>query len=770
VPVSVAGQGAGEPVFVTLAAVDDGVLGLTGFHAPDPVDHYLGKRRLGVDIRDLYGELIDPSGAVRGTVRSGGDGELSARQLANLPKRNTRVVSLFSGIVAVGPDGRAEIPLDLPAFNGRLRLMAVAWSPTKVGGAEETVVVRAPLVAELSLPLYLAPGDTADLVLGLHNLDGPAGDYQVALQADGAVAIDGAASAFEVALAAGAEERRPIVLRAVEPGEGRLSLEVTGPGGARLVRDWSVSVRPAAPLDVNRLTAAIAPGASLTLDWAVAEGLFRDTARVDLRVNSVPEIDVAGVVGSLARDPYSFTQNAVSRAVAPLYFGEVAQSLGLGDTEARARELAEAVTDILARQVPRGAFAPYWLYWDERQEEWLGAYALDILTRVREQGVAVPELSYRRGTRWLTRYLSQDPGDDHGLAVQAYAYYVLARAGDMDAGRARRFFEAHGEFLPTALARAQIGAALARLGDLAAAKAAFDSLQGGKGGLLSLVASRDVGSPYDYRSELREQAAVVTMMAESRVVAPQDITGLAARVAREVAEAERLSAQEMAWLLLMAHALEDLAVPIAISVDGQPVPASGTGPYAASFGGEEPDGALATIRNEGENPVYVAASATGNPTGPFPAQANGFTIERRIVDRFGNPVDLSAVKQNDLLVVLIEGRNPSPDGGTATVVDMLPAGLEIESAQLFGGEGAGDFPWLPELSETLRTEAREDRFVAITDLAAHYWQHEGGFRMAYLARAVTPGDFELPGIYVEDMYRPSVFARGPSSRLHIRPN
>ncbi len=285
---------------------------------------------------------------------------------------------------------------------------------------------------------------------------------------------------------------------------------------------------------------------------------------------------------------------------------------------------------------------------------------------------------------------------------------------------------------------------------------------------MSLVASRDVGSPYDYRSALREQAAVVALMAESRVVAPQDITGLAARVAKEVAAAKRLSAQEMAWLLLMAHALDQLAVPMTISIDGEKASTSGTAPYQASFiAGDAPDEALATIRNDGDNPVHVSVSAVGNPAGPLPAEANGFTIERRIVDRFGNPVDLSAVPQNELLVVLIEGRNPSPDGGQATVVDMLPAGLEIESAQLFGGEGAGDFPWLPELSETLRTEAREDRFVAVTDLAAHYWQYEGAFRMAYLVRAVTPGDFALPGIYVEDMYRPSVHARGPAGRLRI---
>ena len=134
----------------------------------------------------------------------------SARQLANLPKRNTQVVSLFSGIVALGPDGRAEIPLALPAFNGRLRLMAVAWSAAKVGGAEETVLVRAPLVAELSLPLYLAPGDRAGLTLGLHNLDGPAGDHRVTLAAEGAAGASRAGSPHANSHATQASAAQPI--------------------------------------------------------------------------------------------------------------------------------------------------------------------------------------------------------------------------------------------------------------------------------------------------------------------------------------------------------------------------------------------------------------------------------------------------------------------------------------------------------------------------------------------------------------------------------
>ncbi len=62
-----------ETAYVTVAAVDLGILNLTGFDSPDPSGYYFGQRRLGVGMRDVYGRLIDGMNGALGTVRSGGD-------------------------------------------------------------------------------------------------------------------------------------------------------------------------------------------------------------------------------------------------------------------------------------------------------------------------------------------------------------------------------------------------------------------------------------------------------------------------------------------------------------------------------------------------------------------------------------------------------------------------------------------------------------------------------------------------------------------------
>ena len=69
-PISIDNAIPGEPVALTLAAVDEGILQLTDFSSPNAVDYYLGKRRLGMDLRDVYGKLIEPEGWI-GRLRSG---------------------------------------------------------------------------------------------------------------------------------------------------------------------------------------------------------------------------------------------------------------------------------------------------------------------------------------------------------------------------------------------------------------------------------------------------------------------------------------------------------------------------------------------------------------------------------------------------------------------------------------------------------------------------------------------------------------------------
>src|SRR3569623_450518 len=64
---------AGTKAYVAVAAVDFGIFIITHFAVPDPDGWYFGQRTLGVEFRDLSGQLIAPTQGIMGAVRSGGD-------------------------------------------------------------------------------------------------------------------------------------------------------------------------------------------------------------------------------------------------------------------------------------------------------------------------------------------------------------------------------------------------------------------------------------------------------------------------------------------------------------------------------------------------------------------------------------------------------------------------------------------------------------------------------------------------------------------------
>jgi uncharacterized protein YfaS (alpha-2-macroglobulin family) len=118
-----------------------------------------------------------------------------------------------------------------------------------------------------------------------------------------------------------------------------------------------------------------------------------------------------------------------------------------------------------------------------------------------------------------------------------------------------------------------------------------------------------------------------------------------------------------------------------------------------------------------------------------------------------------------MLVVVLSGKSTADVYNQALIIDLLPAGFEVENARLADTRSTDDLPWLPELTPTLYTEFLDDRFVAAFDLD---WGRRS-FTVAYLVRAVTPGTYHLPAAQVEDMYQPQHRARTAAGMVTVAP-
>ena len=124
----------------------------------------------------------------------------------------------------------------------------------------------------------------------------------------------------------------------------------------------------------------------------------------------------------------------------------------------------------------------------------------------------------------------------------------------------------------------------------------------------------------------------------------------------------------------------------------------------------------------------------------------------------------------------IDGRNLEGGYHEVALLDLLPAGFEIES--VLTEETVKSFPFLAKLSDTRIAEARDDRFFASFNLGRRayrsWWDDPAdnftnSFHVAYIVRAVTPGSFTLPAVNVSDMYAPRVHARSGMGGVAIAP-
>ena len=91
------------------------------------------------------------------------------RHLTPVSLRRVIPVSLWSGILTLNKAKEAEVSLEIPQFNGTLRLMAVAIDGDKVGAVQDKRIVRDPVVLTPTFPRFVAPGDKFTVPVSVFN-------------------------------------------------------------------------------------------------------------------------------------------------------------------------------------------------------------------------------------------------------------------------------------------------------------------------------------------------------------------------------------------------------------------------------------------------------------------------------------------------------------------------------------------------------------------------------------------------------------------------
>ena len=781
----------GRPALVTLSAVDVGILNITRYASPDPVDFFFGKHRLAPELADLYGKLIEKMDGQRGKLAFGGDARL--RDTRSLPKK-LRLVNLFSGPVQLDAQGEASIAVDLPDFNGTLRLMAVVASADKFGHAEAQTVAAAPLVAELATPRFISPGDAATIALDLSNLT--AETQAVTLKLEGADPLRVAEGGRSLTLQPNQRETLRFPVEATDAyGLGRLRLTVNSASGIHIQRESFLQVQPQQALERELRRARIEPGASLALDGKLLERYFKGSSSLSLSLSSQPPLNIKSLVRGLLDYPYGCLEQTASAAY-PLLFIDEAAALALGLAPRSRAERALAVDSAVARLAGlQKANGGYTLWGEGPNELWLSAYVAGFLQEARLQGFAVPDAMVKKGQDGLLQELQQapnrfptlpksaQPGPDGAVAGRefallrdshkrfaelAYAGYSLARDQKAPLALLRLLHDQYRGRALSPLPLVHLAIALQLMGDEARARVALDDAMARAYGIPGRQTASSGGEWLgDYGSPVRDLALSYALL-QRHAMTHARRENLLFDAADRLGGRQYLSTQERLALFLAARAASG---------------ASGEGAgqaWAAQIKTGEQTVALAsrttetrtidaaalargvTLSNKAALPLFVEIDAAGYPLEPPAPKADVITLKRDWFDATGQPLAGRTVQVGDLLIVRLQARAKQTlaDG---LVVDRIPAGFEVENLNLSQGPKAGEFSvgginvgQAMSDARIKHREYRDDRFVAAARLDGQ------PLNLFYLLRAVSPGRFGVPATFAEDMYRPELRAVGPA--------
>ena len=760
---------AGQLAHVTVSAVDVGILNITRFPVPDANAQFFAQRRFGVDAYDIYGRVIESFEGGSAKIRFGGDMALSALPQAKRPTSRVQTVDLFSGPVKLDGKGNARVALKVPDFNGTLRVSALVYSDTRYGNRDRETVVRAPIVAEASLPRVLAPGDRSTVTLDVQNFTGKAGVFKVTVNGEGPLDIGEGSRTTDLAVDAKRTLTFPVT---ADEGYTTAKVRVRVEGnGFKVDRRYDVPVRAGWPAVLRSRTQVLDSLTPVEMGAGFADGLMPGSVTARMTVSALPPIPFASALKGALEYPYGCAEQTTSKGYAALELDDAtAKMLGIDGLDAKKRRerMEGAFGRLASMQVSNGHFS----MWgdDDYVNPGLTPYIAEFLLDAREGGFAVPDAVLQKALTRLNedllaggaQFYGYDRRDHLKFANQAYAGYVLARVNRAPLGTLRALYDNERGKSLTGLPLVHLGIALSLQGD---------KTRGAKAITEGFAKTGDRPEYLgDYGTKLRDDALMIALVHERKLAKPE-FDRRAISLGREL-DARRnsgwlwLSTQEQVALARLGKALmvdQKKLVSGQWSIGGD---AEAVAPVRL-FGRSVDHAALARglrFVPEGSPPLYASLDVAGIPRSAPAPDNRQIGIERRYYTTDGKEWKGGTLKEGEALIVRvgITANVAMPD---ALFTDLLPAGLEIENFNL------GDAKQWAEVvvdgiaisdrgsaADVKHEEFRDDRYVAALKL-----DRGDTAKVFYLVRAVTPGTYTVPPSLVEDMYRPDIRGVGKAS-------
>jgi len=787
-------RGIGRRAEVTLWAVDEGVLALTGYKTPDPVDLLYKRRGLGMRLAStLVAVAAQVVEGEKGQRAPGGGGGMDVEGIL---RSRFQTTAFFLGSVVTDSAGRAVAAAKLPDNLTTFRVMAVAVTAgDRYGSGESPLLVTRPLLARPALPRFVREDDRFNAGVVVNQRLGGTPRVLVEARGNGVTLVDSAAKTVTLAAGRGREVR--FGFRGVPGDSATYRFKVSSGTEADAV-ETRVPIRPA--FHPRAFTAAGVLADTANVEFVFPEALDPARSRVELSFGTSTLAIVRGYRHDLEIYPYYCTEQIASVALPLIALYQAEKQLGgapvlRGDPR---RQIEDAVTVLSRRQRDDGAIG----LWSNRDwsNAWLSAHAGRALLAARTAGIVVSDSVLGRLADYLTRYLRSEPtvfipvaywyDDPHvRLSDRMAAADFLSRLGRPDVATENALLG-----LSAQLAwedRVLLAEIVARRRQLDDARALLEPAWRqvkieGRRATLPDEANRRFYFYSSVRGAARLLSATLAVEPSHPLVGPlvETVVQRGRGAAQEWWNTQDYSAAVQALLAYERRRRQAGPRPVRLVQAGRTLlQATARGSFAdtslALTGLLEtrPDGKqglrLGLEAGAAGEPVFfyltVREVPRAKPVTPFD---QGIRVERWY-ERYDTGTPVTSAVEGDLVRVRLRITVPA-QRSFLVVDDALPAGLEAvdlslrtqgalpPSDQPVEGEQEEEQPhgWLYGYweygwwSPFDYRELRDDRVVYV---ATTLWP--GTYTATYVARATTPGVFIRPPAHAEEMYNPAVNGR-----------
>lgn len=770
--------------YISIAAVDEGILSLTKYKTPNLLEQLFAPHKLGVNTYETIGWTIarSPAGPSGRTGGGGDEEEEEAENEGGLGRvKVIKPVSLWSGLVKVDTNGKADISLDVPSYQGSLRIMVISADDERTGHAETQVLVRDPIVLQATLPRFLSASDEIMIPVAVTNMTGSKKTIEIKMLVEnsglpGIVYKEEDASIIKflspqtVKVSTKNGESKTVLFKVKalqESGTAKFKVSASTEGIHSFAEN-EVPFRPTGSQE--RIVKVIELSKGETNLSEALKGWVRTSETTTLWVSTNPYGKVFDHLKYLIRYPYGCIEQTTSSTRPLLFVGEFVKNADpatiakLGSLEAMVNS---GIRRVFSMQTSSGGFS----YWPggNSPDRWGTAYATHMLLDAKSNGYEVSELRLKEVFEYIENVTEnyRVHGRFYELSQQAYLHYVLGLAGKANPSRIRRLIKAYPKDISTGSQKETLyllKAALYLAGDRHFKKDLLNV------DTSTLDDERD--SRWAYYSDRRRRAFMLSIFFD---LFGKNAKGkkLANRVAQSLSSKPSYyyTTQEMMWGVTgLGKWIQGGAKNIGkvtLSLEGK-----ARTPNTVSKRTKEPTwlipraseyGEIKVNLPEKEGKVFAILSSTGIRKDAKPrAEIGGLTITRDYFDLEGKKLGQDGHELGDIIFVRITISNSlNRNLDNLALVDRFSGAFEVENSAF----GRGDLPsWIDKSSlwSYQHINIRDDRIEVFGSLRYNETKN-----FVYTVRAVSSGTFMTPAPEIEAMYEPEVWATEKPSIIKV---